>query len=73
MSSLWVAPVFLALLSLGWLAVQRAWLACMRQPADGDALARPGYCGASCACCADCPRKENDKSLLESSHEETAS
>jgi len=72
MSSLWVAPVLLALLSLCWFAVQRAWLACMQLPAERDALARPGHCGASCACCADCPRR-NDKSPLESSHEETES
>jgi hypothetical protein len=72
MSSLWVAPMLLALLSLAWFAVQRAWLACMKLPADRDALARPGHCGASCGCCADCPRRK-DKSPLESSHEETAS
>lgn len=72
MSSLWVAPLLVALLSLGWFAVQRAWLACMQQPADCDALARPGHCGATCGCCADCPRRK-DKSALESSHEETAS
>jgi hypothetical protein len=72
MSALWVAPMLLVLLSLAWFAVQRAWLACMQLSADRDALARPGYCGASCVCSADCPRRK-DKSPPESSHEETDS
>jgi hypothetical protein len=50
MSALWVAPLSLVVLSLGWFAVQRAWLACMDKPADSDALARPGQCGGGCAC-----------------------
>jgi hypothetical protein len=57
MSGLWVAPLVLVLLSLGWFGVQRAWLACMGRPADSDALARPGQCGGSCACSGDCPRR----------------
>ena len=38
MSALWVGPLVLVALSLGWFAVQRAWLACMERPADSDAL-----------------------------------
>ncbi|MCC5867880.1 MAG: hypothetical protein JJU27_05150 [Gammaproteobacteria bacterium] len=57
MSQLWIGPVLLCLLYLLWFAVQRAWLACMDQPADRDALERPGYCGMACACRADCPRR----------------
>lgn len=54
MSGLWVGPLLLAALSIGWFAVQRAWLACMERPADSDALARPGVCGKDCH--GDCPR-----------------
>lgn len=56
MSSLWVAPLLMVLLSLGWFAVQRAWIACMRLPADRDALERPGQCGARCACSEPCDK-----------------
>lgn len=59
MSGLWLGPLLLVALSLGWFAVQRAWLACMERPADSDALARPGQCGGGC--CRDCPRGENRK------------
>ena len=72
MSALWVAPMLLVLLSLGWFAVQRAWLVCMEQPADSDALARPGTCGTSCACRAECARRKGI-SPVESANEETAS
>lgn len=72
MSQLWIGPLLLVLLSLGWWAVQRAWLACMGRPPGSDALVRPGHCGAACACSGDCPRRE-DEALVESSNEETAS
>jgi hypothetical protein len=57
MSQLWIGPVLLTLLCVVWFAVQRAWIWCMGQPADRDALQRPGYCGTACACRADCPRR----------------
>jgi hypothetical protein len=72
MNQLWIAPLLLAALSLGWLGVQRAWLACMQRPAESDALARPGFCGAACVCRADCPRR-NTNPPVESSDEETTS
>lgn len=72
MSQLWIAPLLLVSLSLGWFAVQRAWLACMGRPPDSDALARPGHCGAACACSADCPRRKS-RVPVELSTEETAS
>jgi hypothetical protein len=72
MSQLWIGPLLLALLSLGWWAVQRAWLACMGRPPGSDALVRPGHCGAACACSGDCPRRR-DAALVASSNEETAS
>ena len=72
MSALWVAPLLLVLLSLAWFAVQRAWLACMQRPADSDALARPGYCGAACACRTDCVRHPG-RPPVELSNKETAS
>jgi hypothetical protein len=69
MSSLWIAPLLLVLLSLGWFAVQRAWLACMELPADRDALQRPGQCGGSCACSEGCARQKV-RPAVESSDEE---
>lgn len=72
MKSLWVGPLLLVLLTLGWFAVQRAWLACMQRPADSDALARPGYCGASCACQTNCSRRQATPPV-ESLDKETAS
>ena len=57
MSQIWIAPVLLGLLCAAWCAVQRAWLACMDQPAERDALERPGYCATACACRADCLRQ----------------
>ena len=72
MSQLWIAPVLLVSLSLGWLAVQRAWLACMGRPPDSDALERPGHCGAACACSAECPRRAGSVPV-ESSNQEIAS
>lgn len=57
MSSFWLAPLLLALLSLAWSAVQRAWIAAMDQPGDADALQRPGLCAGGCACRADCERR----------------
>ncbi len=72
MSALWVAPLLLALLSLAWFAVQRAWLACMQRPADSDALARPGFCGMACACRTDCARQQEGQPV-ESSNKESAS
>jgi hypothetical protein len=72
MSALWVAPLLLVLLSLAWFAVQRAWLACMKRPADSDALARPGYCGTSCACRTNGARQQG-RPPVESSNKETAS
>jgi hypothetical protein len=70
MSALWVCPVLLVGLSLGWFAVQRAWLACMQRPPDSDALARPGFCGAACACHPDCPRRKR-RPPVETSNEES--
>jgi len=72
MNALWVAPLLLVLLSLAWFAVQRAWLACMQRPADSDALARPGYCGTSCACRTNCAR-HHGRPPVESSNKEIAS
>ena len=72
MSALWVAPLLLVVLSLGWFAVQRAWLACMEQPADSDALARPGACGTACACRTGCARREG-RPPVESSNKENGS
>ncbi len=60
MSQFLIAPLLLVVLCLGWLGVQRAWIACMGKPADRDALERPGMCGPSCACRADCPRRLNN-------------
>ena len=57
MSQIWVGPALLVALALGWFGVQRAWVACMGESPDKDALERPGYCGAACACRGDCPRK----------------
>jgi len=57
MSQVWIGPLLLVALCLAWLAVQRAWIACMGEAADKDALERPGYCGASCVCRGDCPRR----------------
>jgi len=57
MSQIWIGPVVLVLLCLVWFAVQRAWIACMGESADKDALERPGYCGRACACRGECPRK----------------
>jgi hypothetical protein len=71
MSQFWIAPLLLVLLSLAWYGVQRAWLACMQQPGDSDALARPGQCGTSCACRGDCPRRD-DRSPVEPSKEEAS-
>jgi hypothetical protein len=72
MSALWVGPLLLVLLSLGWFAVQRAWLACMQRSADSDALERPGACGTSCACQTGRARCEGEPPV-ESSNKETAS
>lgn len=72
MRAFWVAPLLLVLLSLAWFAVQRAWLACMQRPAASDALARPGYCGAACACHTNCARRRG-QAPVESSNKETAS
>ena len=69
MRQLWLAPLLLVLLSLGWYAVQRAWLACMQRPADSDALERPGLCGAGCACHGDCTRRD-DHSPVDPTEEE---
>lgn len=69
MSAFWLAPLLLVALSLGWLAVQRAWLATMGRPADTDALARPGMCGRACACRPNRCRRQNFH--VESSVEET--
>ncbi|MFU8896672.1 MAG: hypothetical protein ACNA8J_09820 [Gammaproteobacteria bacterium] len=63
MNQLWIGPLLLAVLCLGWLGVQRAWLACMQQPADRDALDRPGYCGGACACRGECPRRRNNSTV----------
>jgi len=57
MSQLVIGPLLLVVLCLAWLGVQRAWLVCMGQPTDRDALERPGLCGTSCACRDDCPRR----------------
>lgn len=57
MSQLVIAPLLLVLLCLVWLGVQRAWIACMGQASDRDALERPGLCGPSCACRSDCRRR----------------
>ncbi|MGY6554853.1 MAG: hypothetical protein ACXIUM_10065 [Wenzhouxiangella sp.] len=57
MSQIWIGPLLLVALFLAWFAVQRAWVACMGESADKDALERPGYCGAACACRGDCPRR----------------
>ena len=64
MSQIWIGPVVLVLLCLVWFAVQRAWVACMGEPVDKDALERPGYCGGSCACRGDCPRKRERSSAF---------
>jgi len=68
----WVAPLLLVALGLFWFAVQRAWLACMQQPADSDALERPGSCGGGCACRVDCPRR-GIKPAVDSSSKEPVS
>ncbi|QOC23292.1 hypothetical protein IC757_03835 [Wenzhouxiangella sp. AB-CW3] len=69
MSQIWIGPVVLVVLCLVWFAVQRAWLKCMDQPAESDALARPSACGTSCACQTDCPRRR-EGTAAESSKEE---
>jgi hypothetical protein len=61
MSQLIIAPLLLVGLCLVWLGVQRAWIACMGQTSDRDALERPSLCGPSCACRADCPRRRERK------------
>jgi len=67
MSQVLIGPVLLALLCVVWFAVQRAWLACMGEPPEKDALERPGYCGTACACRGDCPRRgERAESAVES-------
>lgn len=48
MNALWLAPLLLVGLAVIWAAVQLAWLACMKQPASTDALARTGPCGGDC-------------------------
>jgi hypothetical protein len=72
MSQLIIAPLLLVVLCLAWLGVQRAWIACMGQAPDRDALERPGLCGTSCACRSDCPRRKT-RAGAESSNKETAS
>ena len=57
MSQIWLGPLLLVTLCLVWLAVQRAWVAVMGESPDKDALERPGYCGGSCACRGECPRR----------------
>ena len=69
MSQIWIGPVLLALLYVVWFAVQRAWVSCMDQPAERDALERPGYCGTACACRADCPRRRNHGTAASSNEE----
>ena len=67
MSQIWVGPLLLVALCLIWFAVQRAWLACMGEPPEKDALERPGYCGTACTCRGDCPRRgERAESAVES-------
>ncbi|MEX2482036.1 MAG: hypothetical protein WD928_14360 [Gammaproteobacteria bacterium] len=65
MKSLWLTPLALALLAWAWFWVQRAWVACMQQPADTDALARVGGCGAACACKAADPDRACDQQTME--------
>ncbi len=57
MSQLLIGPLLLVAMCLVWFAVQRAWIACMGEPAGKDGLERPGYCGGACSCRADCPRR----------------
>ena len=59
MSQILLGPLLLVVLVLAWLGVQRAWLACMGQPPDRDALERPGLCGSSCGCRSGCPRRRD--------------
>jgi hypothetical protein len=68
MSQIWIGPFVLVLLCLVWFAVQRAWLKCMDQPAESDALQRSGYCGADCACQTDCPRRRQRVTTETDSH-----
>ena len=49
MRALWLTPLGLALLMLGWYWIQRGWLRCMARPESDDALARPGCAGCNCA------------------------
>lgn len=63
MSAYVVAPLLLAGLSLGWFAVQRAWVASMRRPADSDALERPGGCGGRCGCRAGCDERRQHETM----------
>ena len=69
MSQFWIGPLLLVSLCLVWLAVQKAWLSCMNQPPDRDALKRPGTCGTACLCRPDCPRRRERADL--SSNKET--
>lgn len=72
MSAFWLAPLLLAVLSLLWFAVQRAWLVGMQLPSDSDALDRPGGCGNRCACRADCPNRAPQHPVASSSKESSA-
>ena len=71
MSQVWIGPLLLAALCLVWFAVQRAWVACMGEPADKDALERPGYCGGDCACRGECPRRRTQAAELNKEELET--
>lgn len=71
MSQLLIAPLLLVGLCLVWLGVQRAWLRCMGQSPERDALDRPGLCGPACACSGECPRR-GKKAAGTSSNEESA-
>ncbi len=50
MNTFWIAPLLLGVLALLWVRIQRAWVDCMGQPADADALLRQGACGSACRC-----------------------